>query len=95
MKETKLHDLYAVAWYHNIPDSGIENGVFEEVFLNEEDAIKAMNDDVDANLKDLQNEYDLGEINIVRENDYAYLQVGDGDYCVLKWDIRKVFFEEK
>ncbi len=91
----KLRDLYAVTWYHNIPDFGAENGVFEEVFLNEEDAIMAMNDDVDAELESLKENYGLSDISIVRENDYAYLQVGDDDTCLLKWQISKVFFDEK
>lgn len=95
MNDKKLTDLYAIAWYHNIPDWGMENGVFEEIFFNEEDAIKAMNEDVDANLEELKGQFDLGEINIVRENDFAYIQIGDDDSHLLKWDIRKVFYEEK
>lgn len=92
---TILHDLYAVTWYHNLPDQGVENGVFEEIFSNEEDAIKAMNDDVDAELESLKEKYDLSKINIIRENSYAYLQVDDYDPCLLNWQISKVFFEEK
>lgn len=43
---------YAISWIRQLPDFGTENGCFERIFENEEDARKAM-------AEDASNEYNM------------------------------------
>lgn len=95
--EMPITDFYAIIWCRYTPNEGEENGVFEEIYKDEETAYKAMISDFDSELntfKEMNNGRE-DSLDIVKGKDFARIYDNWNADHYIRWEIVKVFCDNK